>query len=121
MLRVLLLGVVELVLRTGVINLRKVLKDEGGASGMDPFVKATKADEKEIKQALKMMPDVGQHKDKDYILDDGVQIKVVKKSIKETIKETIKEVLAEKKSLKVGQSRKDQNEQKAAQTQKVSQ
>jgi len=101
-------------------DLRKVLKDEGGASGMDPFIKATKADEKEIKQALKMMPDVGQHKDKDYILDDGVQIKVVKKSIKETIKETIKEVLAEKKSLKVGQSRKDQNEQKAVPTQKAS-
>ena len=25
-------------------DLRKVLKDEGGASGMDPFIKATKAD-----------------------------------------------------------------------------
>ena len=108
MLRVLLLGVVELVLRTGVINLRKVLKDEGGASGMDPFVKATKADEKEIKQALKMMPDVGQHKDKDYILDDDEEIKVVKK--KKSVKESIIKVLTEKKSLKNGQNPKDQKE-----------
>ncbi len=85
-------------------DLRKVLKDQGGASGMDPFIKATKADEKEIKQALKMMPDVGQHENKDYILHDDKEIKVVKKkkSVKEAIKEAIKEVLAEKKSLKNG-------------------
>jgi hypothetical protein len=81
-------------------DLRDVLKDEGGASGMDPFVKATDTDKKEIKQALKMMPDVGQHKDKDYILDDDEEIKVVKK--KKSVKESIIKVLTEKKSLKNG-------------------
>ena len=102
-------------------KLRKVLRDEGGASGMKPFVKATKADEKEIKQALKMMPDVGQHKDKDYILDDGVQIKVVKKTKKKkSLKEAIVEVVAEKKSLKVGRNQKEANEQKVAPTLKAS-
>ena len=59
--------------------LRKVLKDEGGASGMDPFVKAIgKGMEDEIKKTLDAMPDVGQHKDKDYILDDKKEIDVVK-------------------------------------------
>ena len=59
--------------------LRKVLKDEGGASGMDPFVKAVgKGMEDEIVKTLDAMPDVGQHKDKDYILSDDNEIKVVK-------------------------------------------
>ena len=59
--------------------LRKVLKDEGGASGMDPFVKAIgKGMEDEIKKTLDAMPDVGQHKDKDYILDDKKEIKIIK-------------------------------------------
>ncbi len=59
--------------------LRKVLKDEGGASGMDPFVKAIgKGMEDEIKKTLDAMPDVGQHKDKDYILDDKGEIDIIK-------------------------------------------
>lgn len=59
--------------------LRDVLKDEGGASGMDPFVKAVgDGMEDEIKKTLDAMPDVGQHKDKDYILNDDKEIKVVK-------------------------------------------
>ena len=63
--------------------LRKVLKDEGGASGMDPFVKAIgKGMEDEIKKTLDAMPDVGQHKDKDYILDDSKEIDVVKEQKK---------------------------------------
>ena len=63
--------------------LRKVLKDEGGASGMDPFVKAVgKGMEDEIKKTLDAMPDVGQHKDKDYILDDEKEINVVKEQKK---------------------------------------
>lgn len=94
-------------------DLRKVLRDEGGASGLDPFVKATKSDEKEIKQALKMMPDVGQHKDGDYILKDDDEIKV--------IKELINKLLAEKKSLKTGQSQKEASVQKTATTPKDSQ
>lgn len=58
-------------------KLEKVLKDEGGASGMDPFIKATGASEKEIKKTLDGMPSVGQHKDGDYILEDGEEIDVL--------------------------------------------
>ena len=62
-------------------ELRKVLKDEGGASGMDPFVKAVgKGMEDEIKKTLDGMPDVGQHKDKDYIISDEDEIKVMKEA-----------------------------------------
>ena len=67
--------------------LRKVLRDEGGASGMDPFLKAVGKDmEDEIIKALDLMPDVGQHKDKDYILQDDKEIKVVKETKKKTKK-----------------------------------
>ena len=57
-------------------DLRDVLKDEGGAAGLGPLVKAVKADEEEVKRALKMMPDVGKHKEGDYILDDGKQVDI---------------------------------------------
>jgi hypothetical protein len=50
---------------------------------MDPFVKAVgKGMEDEIKKTLDAMPDVGQHKDKDYILDDDKEIDVVKEAKK---------------------------------------
>ena len=63
--------------------LRDILRDEGGASGMDPFIKVVgDGMEEEIKKTLEAMPDVGQHKDKDYILDDKKQIKVVKEGKK---------------------------------------
>ena len=62
-------------------ELRKVLRDEGGASGMDPFVKAVgKGMEDEIKKTLDAMPDVGQHKDKDYIMDDDDEINIMKEA-----------------------------------------
>ena len=60
-----------------------------------------------------MMPDVGQHKDGDYILKDDDEIKV--------IKELINKLLAEKKSLKTGQSQKEASVQKTATTPKDSQ
>ena len=62
-------------------ELRKVLRDEGGASGMDPFVKAIgKGMEDEIEKTLDAMPDVGQHKDKDYIMDDDDEINIMKEA-----------------------------------------
>ena len=76
--------------------LAKVLKDEGGAAGLDPFVKATKADPKQIKLTLKNMPNVGQHKDGDYIIADEKEVRVVKK-IKEAILKELSELLNEKK------------------------
>ena len=58
-------------------NLEKILRDEGGASGMDPFIKAIDATEEEIKKALDDMKNVGQHEDGDYILEDGEEIDVL--------------------------------------------
>ena len=53
-----------------------------GAAGMDPFVKATGASEEEIKKTLDNMPNVGQHEDGDYILEDGEEIDVLEEKKK---------------------------------------
>ena len=55
------------------------LEKEGGAAGMDALVKGTGAEQKEIKDAIKGMSDVGLHKNGDYILQDGEEIDVKKK------------------------------------------
>ena len=60
-------------------KIRKVLKDEGGAAGLDAIVKGTDASEDEVKAALKAMVDVGLHRNGDYILDDESEIDVKKK------------------------------------------
>ena len=83
----------------------KVLKDEGGAAGMKPFVKATKANKKEIEKTLKKMPKVGQHKDGDYILDDGKEI-IVKKIKEIVIKEMAKLILEKKNAKNEGNEKK---------------
>jgi len=76
-------------------ELRKVLKDEGGASGMDPFLEALPDnDEEEIKKTLEAMEDVGQHEDGDYILADDKQI------IIKIIQEEIRFVLEKRKKSK---------------------
>tara|TARA_B100001094_G_C18030381_1_gene719821 strand:+ start:376 stop:855 length:480 start_codon:yes stop_codon:yes gene_type:complete len=66
--------------------LRKILRDEGGAAGMKPFLDsdAVNAEEEEIKAALDSMNDVGQHEDGDYILADDkeVLIKIIKEELK---------------------------------------
>ena len=57
-----------------------VLKDEGGAAGLDPIEKAV--DELDLpegfdlKDFLKGLRGVGQHEDGDYILEDGEEIHV---------------------------------------------
>ena len=65
---------------------------------MDPFVKAVgKGKEDEIKDTLEDMPDVGQHEDGDYILDDDEEIevqkeeKLLKKKMKVKIKRKVEE------------------------------
>ena len=65
---------------------------------MDPFVKAVgKGMEDEIEDTLKNMPDVGQHEDGDYILDDDEEIevqkeeKLLKKKIRVRIKRKVEE------------------------------
>ena len=80
-------------------ELRKTLKDEGGASGMDPFLEALPdSDEEEIKKTLDAMEDVGQHEDGDYILADDKQIII--KIIQEEIRFVLEKRKKSKKSRK---------------------
>jgi len=59
-------------------KIRNILIEEGGAAGMKALVKGTEASEKEIKDAIEGMRDVGLHEDGDYILQDGEEIRVKK-------------------------------------------
>ena len=60
-------------------KIEKILRDEGGAAGMDPFLKEFGDNMKdEITKALEGMPNVGQHEDGDYILSDEKEVDVVK-------------------------------------------
>ena len=72
-------------------ELRKVLRDEGGASGMDPFLKALPdSNEEEIKKTLEAMEDVGEHEEGDYILADDKQIII--KIIEEELHSVLKKI-----------------------------
>ena len=58
-------------------KIEKILRDEGGAAGMDPFLKQFGDEMKdEITKALNNMPNVGQHEDGDYILDDDKEVNI---------------------------------------------
>lgn len=60
-------------------KIEKVLRDEGGAAGLDPFLKELGDNmEDEILKALEAMPNVAQHEDGDYILSDDEEVKVEK-------------------------------------------
>tara|TARA_R100000388_G_scaffold81866_1_gene60543 strand:+ start:37 stop:561 length:525 start_codon:yes stop_codon:yes gene_type:complete len=60
-------------------KIEKILRDEGGAAGMDPFLKEFGDNmEDDILKALDAMPKVGQHDDGDYILSDDEEVKVEK-------------------------------------------
>jgi len=59
-------------------QIRKVLKDEGGAAGLDAIVNAIEADEEQVEQMLAAMADVGLHEDGDYILQDEGEIEIEK-------------------------------------------
>ena len=60
-------------------KIEKILRDEGGAAGMDPFLKEFGDGMKDdILKALEGMPNVGQHEDGDYILSDDEEVKVEK-------------------------------------------
>ena len=50
----------------------RTLKDEGGASGLEPLEKATGLSKKELKKKLKEMKKVSLHKNGDYILLEGL-------------------------------------------------
>ena len=58
-------------------KIEQILRDEGGAAGMDPFLKEFGEEMKdEIVKALKNMPNVAQHEDGDYILDDDKDVDI---------------------------------------------
>jgi len=80
-------------------ELEKILKKEGGAAGLDALVKGTKGEKKEVKLTLKLMKNVGQHKDGDYILADNSEVRIVAEVKKIIIKELAK-LLDEKKKRK---------------------
>ena len=93
-----------------------VLKDEGGAAGLDPIEKAV--DELELpegfdlKDFLKGLRGVGQHEDGDYILEDGEEIDV-KEGI-EIFLEAQEEMLDEKKRKKKKKKKKKKKGKKDA-------
>ena len=70
-------------------KIRRALRDEGGAAGMDALVKHTDASKADIKAAIREMDDVGRHEDGDYILDDGDTVDIVdeKKNVGVNLKE----------------------------------
>ena len=80
-------------------KIRKALKDEGGAAGMDALEKHTEASAEDIKAAIKEMDDVGQHKDGDYILDDNKEVQIVDE-VEQIVIDAIQEALDEKKKEK---------------------
>ena len=61
-------------------EVRKIIgKGEGGAAGMKPFIeKFGKEMEDEIVKTLEAMPDIGQHENGDYVMDDGKEVDIVK-------------------------------------------
>lgn len=64
---------------------------EGGAAGMDPFLKEFGKEMKdEIIKTLEAMPDIGKHKNGDYVMADKKQIKVVKEQKKKSDKDRMK-------------------------------
>lgn len=82
-------------------ELRDILKDEGGAAGLDPFLDSPdiEAEAQEIQDALEAMDDVGQHEEGDYILADDKEI------IIKIINEEIKFVLEKRKKRKKKKSK----------------
>lgn len=84
--------------------IRDILKDEGGAAGIDPFLDSDDidADEDEIRDALEAMEDVGEHEDGDYILGDDKEIiiKVIEEELKSILDEKRKKRKKKKKKKK---------------------
>ena len=61
-------------------KIEKILRDEGGAAGLDPFLKEFgKEQEKDILKTLEDMPSVKKHQNGDYILDDNKDVDLSEK------------------------------------------
>ena len=69
-------------------GLEDILDAEGGAAGIKAFTDKYGDDkEKEIKDKLDDMDNVGQHKKKDYIISDDGEIRVVKREGKKKMEQ----------------------------------
>ena len=63
-------------------KVEKILRDEGGAAGLDPFLKEFGEDKKEdILKILEDMPTVKKHENGDYILDDDKDVDLSEKKL----------------------------------------
>ena len=89
--------------------LRDILRDEGGAAGIDPFLDSNSvdADEEEIRSALEAMEDVGEHEEGDYILADDKEVLV------RIVKEEILKLFLEKKKKKKKKKKKSSGKKDA--------
>ena len=95
---------------------RKILKDEGGAAGMEPFLDSPKidAEAEEVQAALSSMDDVGEHEDGDYILQDDETFKTDDKILIKVIKEEIIKLFLEKKKKRKKKKKKKSSGKKDA-------
>ena len=96
-----------------------VLKDEGGAAGMDPIKKTVEdldlPEDFDLKDFLKGLKNVGQHEDGDYILGDDKEIHINKEDLEEGIEiflEAQDDFLEEKRRSKRGKGRKKKRRKK---------
>lgn len=99
-------------------ELRDILKDEGGAAGIkaftDPKTGIKNADEDEIRDALEVMDDVGEHEYGDYILQDlESSQKSPDKIIVKIIQEEIRFVLEKRKKRKKKKKKKSSGKKDA--------
>jgi len=79
-------------------ELEDLLRDEGGAAGIDAFTeKFPNVPEDVIGAELEKMDNVGRHEDGDYILGDEEEVEITKESILEMILEELESVIDEKK------------------------
>ena len=64
-------------------DIRKALRDEGGAAGLKAIVDRVEAEEEEVIKAMEAMKDVAQHEDGDYILDDDKKVQISETDLQE--------------------------------------
>jgi len=100
------------------LKIRKALEIEGGAAGMGALKDITKQSKKDIEKAIAKDDKVGQHPDKDYILDKG-KIQVTEEELMEFIQEELAAVLDEKRKKRKKKKKKKSSGKKDACYRKV--
>lgn len=95
--------------------LRDILRDEGGAAGLEPFLDSPDidAEAEEIQAALAAMDDVGEHEHGDYILQDDETVETEDKILIKIIQEEINFVLEKRKKRKKKKKKKSSGKKDA--------